>query len=334
MSANAEREALLDVAGLSVTYAIRGTTASAVEGASFRVAPGETVAVVGESGSGKTSAALAVLGLLPRGGRVAAGEIRFRGRELSRLGAPARRAILGSEIGAVFQDPLAALDPVRTIGDHVREALAGEPGLARKARRARAIELLAKAGLPDADRVAAEFPHRLSGGMRQRAMITMAIARGPRLLVADEPTSALDPTVQAEVLGLFRALKRETGMGVLLISHDLAVVAENADRAEVMYAGRIVESAGIADLLAGPRHPYTKMLLRSHPSRARPGERLAPIPGRVPGAAERPSGCRFRDRCPLARAKCAEVEPPLIPLAAAGARRAVACHFDEEVAGL
>jgi len=328
------REVLLDVAGLSASYAGARARVEAVLAASFRVYPGETVALVGESGSGKTTAALAVLSLLPGGGRIDAGEIRFRGRDLRKLDGKRMRSVLGAEIGVVFQDPLAALDPVHTIGEHVREALRGAPDLGSSGRRRRALELLDKVGLPEPERIAREHAHSLSGGMRQRAMIAIAIARSPSLLVADEPTSALDTTVQAGILELFRTLQAEIGMGMLLVTHDLAVVAENADRAEVMYAGRIVESASVEDLFRRPHHPYTAMLLRTHPSRARRGERLAPIPGRVPGPGEEPSGCRFRDRCPLARERCAEVEPALIPIAVAAGERAVACHYDEEAAAL
>jgi oligopeptide/dipeptide ABC transporter ATP-binding protein len=319
---------MLEVAGLTVRYG-GPSTPPAVDGARFRVRAGETVALVGESGCGKTSAALAVLSLLPRGARVDGGEIRFRGRDLRKLGQDEMRAVLGAEIGVVFQDPLAALDPVRTIGDHVLEALRGD---ARHPRRV--VELLAKVGLPEPERIAAEHPHRLSGGMRQRAMIALAIARNPSLLVADEPTSALDTTVQASILALFRALQAESGMGILLITHDLAVVAENAHRAEVMYAGKIVESAPVDQLFRAPRHPYTAMLLGSHPSLSPPGGRLRPIPGRVPAPGDRPSGCRFRDRCPIARKSCAEVEPELIPLAGAESDRAAACPYGEEAARL
>jgi oligopeptide/dipeptide ABC transporter ATP-binding protein len=326
----------LEVTGLSVRYDGPRGTERAVDRVSLRVHPGETVALVGESDCGKTTTALAVVSLLPRNSRVEAGEIRFRGRDLSKLDEGEMRAILGAEIGVVFQDPLAALDPVHTIGDHLREALRGEPGFSKGAETERVLELLAKVGLPDPARIAREHPHRLSGGMRQRAMIAIAIARKPSLLVADEPTSALDTTVQAGILELFRALQAEMGMGILLITHDLAVVAENAERADVMYAGRIVESAPVEALFRRPHHPYTAMLLRSHPSRAAHGRRLQPIPGRVPGPSERPSGCRFRDRCPIAREKCAEVEPQRIPVASPGAlaERSVACHFDEEAASL
>jgi oligopeptide/dipeptide ABC transporter ATP-binding protein len=324
------RTVLLEVARLSVAYG----DALAVDDASFRVYPGETLALVGESGSGKTSAALAVLGLLPPSASVRAGEIRFRGFDLARLSPRELRAILGAQVGVVFQDPLAALDPVMTIGAQLAEVLRQDEHVPSSEIAGRALALLERAGLADPARVAREHAHRLSGGMRQRATIAMAIARNPSLLVADEPTSALDPTVARGILELFRGLQAEIGLGMLLVTHDLAVVAGNAHRAAVMYAGRIVENAPVAELFAAPRHPYTALLLRSHPSRAdTTTARLAPIPGRVPSPGRRPSGCRFRDRCPLAKPKCAEVEPVLLPVTGPG-ERAVACHYDEEVASL
>jgi peptide/nickel transport system ATP-binding protein len=324
------RSVLLEVAALTTRFEGAGGAWAAVEDASFRILPGETLALLGESGCGKTATALSILDLLPRSGRIVAGEIRYRGEDLRKLSRAEMRAIRGAEIGMVFQDPLAALDPVQSVGQQVAEAVRLSGNLSRRQVRERAIELLGKVELPEPERIARELPHRLSGGMLQRVMIAIAIARGPSLLVADEPTSALDTTVQAGILDLFRRLQAESGMGILLITHDLAVVAQNAHRAEVMYAGRIVESAPFPDLFLRPRHPYTIALLRSHPSRAARGRRLEPIPGRVPGPAERLSGCRFRDRCPIAKARCAEVEPALIPLSVPGAERAVACHYDEE----
>jgi len=327
------RAVLLDVARLTTRYEGPSGPFLPVEGASFRVHPGETVALVGESGCGKTAAALSVLRLLPRGGRVVAGEIRFHGRELRSLPEPEMRALRGRSIGMVFQDPFAALDPLWTVGAQVREAVALD-GSSRKEARARTLALLERVGLPDPARIAREHPHRLSGGMRQRALIAIAIARGPSLLVADEPTSALDATVEAGILALFRELQAESGMGILLVTHDLAVVAQNAHRAAVMYAGRIVETGPVADLLERPRHPYTALLLRSHPARVARGERLAPIPGRVPAPSERLPGCRFRDRCPIAKPRCAELEPELLTLPAPDEDRAVACHYDEEASQL
>jgi peptide/nickel transport system ATP-binding protein len=325
---------LLDVARLTTRYEGASGPFHPVDEASFRVHPGETLALVGESGCGKTAAALSILRLLPRGGRIESGDVRFKGRELRTLPEEAMRRLRGAEIGMVFQDPLSALDPLWTIGDQVLETVRLDPKLSRAAARARVLELLARVGLPDPPRIAREHPHRLSGGMRQRAMIAIAIARGPSLLVADEPTSALDATVEAGILDLFRSLQQESGMGILLVTHDLAVVAQNAHRMAVMYAGRVVETGSVAGVLAHPRHPYTIALLRSHTSRAQPGERLAPIPGRVPAPSERPSGCRFRDRCPIAKPRCAELEPALLALTLPGPPRAVACHYDEEAAKL
>ena len=326
------RGVLLDVARLTTTYDAPGGTIRPVEDASFRIHPGETLALVGESGCGKTTAALAIVRLLPRGGRIESGDVRFKNRELRTLPEDEMRALRGAEIGFVFQDPLAALDPLWTIGDQVGEAVRLDGSLSRTAARERVLELLRRVGLPDPPRIAREHPHRLSGGMRQRAMIAIAIARGPSLLVADEPTSALDATVEAGILDLFRSLQNESGMGILLVTHDLAVVAENAHRVAVMYAGRVVETGTTAEVLARPRHPYTIALLRSHPSRAVGNSRLAPIPGRVPAPGERPSGCRFRDRCPIAAIRCAEVEPMLLTLPLAS--RSVACHYDEEASKL
>ena len=328
-----DRPVLLDVARLSTRYEGPDGPFLPVEGASFRIHPGETLALVGESGCGKTAAALSIPRLLPRGGRIVAGEIRFHGRELRTLPEEEMRALRGRQIGMVFQDPLGALDPLMTIGAQVREAVALE-GIGRRAVRARSLELLARAGLPEPARIADEYPHRLSGGMRQRATIAIAIARGPSLLVADEPTSALDATVAAGILSLFRELQAESGMGILLVTHDLAVVAGHAHRAAVMYAGRVVETGPVAGLLERPRHPYTIALLRSHPSRAARGQRVPAIPGRVPAPSERLPGCRFRDRCPLARPRCAELEPELLVRPAPDEERAVACHYDEEASRL
>ncbi|MFN0008995.1 MAG: ABC transporter ATP-binding protein [Planctomycetota bacterium] len=325
---------LLDVAGLTTRYPGPAGPFRPIEEASFRVRSGETLALVGESGCGKTAAALSILRLLPRGGRIESGEIRFQGRELRTLPEKEMRALRGAGIGMVFQDPLAALDPLWTIGSQVREAVALDRKLPREEMRASVLELLRRVGLPDPERIAREYPHRLSGGMRQRAMIAIAIARGPSLLVADEPTSALDTTVAAGILDLFRRLQAESGMGILLVTHDLAVVAQNAHRAAVMYAGRIVERGAVADLLARPRHPYTVALLRSHTSRASSGERLVPIPGRVPTPSERLPGCRFRDRCPIAKPRCSELEPALLALTGHGTERGVACHYDEEASRL
>jgi oligopeptide/dipeptide ABC transporter ATP-binding protein len=325
---------LLDVARMTTRYEGASGPFHPVEEASFRVHPGETLALVGESGCGKTATALSIVRLLPRGARVVSGEVRLHGQDLRTLPEAQMRLVRGAKIGMVFQDPLAALDPLWTVGDQVREAVALDRGLSRKETGERVLALLARVGLPDPARIAREHPHRLSGGMRQRATIAIAIARGPALLVADEPTSALDATVEAGILDLFRSLQAETGMGILLVTHDLAVVAQNAQRAAVMYAGRIVETASVEDLLARPRHPYTIALLRAHPSRAAKGERLVPIPGRVPAPEERLSGCRFRDRCPIAKARCAAEEPALLALTVPGADHAVACHFDDEASKL
>jgi oligopeptide/dipeptide ABC transporter ATP-binding protein len=319
--------ALLDITGLRVSFATRGETVNAVDGVDLSIQRGETVGLVGESGSGKSAAALAILGLHDETRTRVHGRIALDGVDLLGLAPREMRALRGARIAMVFQEPRAALDPVFSIGAHIAEALAAHRALAPGVARARAIELVRRVGLPDAERAFETYPHQMSGGMCQRAMIAAAIACGPALLVADEPTSALDVTVQAEILALLRELQAESGMSILLITHDLAVVADNARRAAVMYGGKIVEEAPVAELLDAPRHPYTILLLRSRPSLEARTRRLEPIAGAVESALARPSGCRFRLRCPIARAKCAEIEPELDRL---GEQHRAACHFIEE----
>jgi len=324
--------ALLEIAGLRVTFTTAAGDVRAVDGVDLAIERGETFGLVGESGSGKSATALAILRLHEGKKTRVGGRIALDGEDVLALAPRELRALRGGRIAMVFQEPRAALDPVFSVGAQVAETLlahgALEPGAARAGALARAsvIDLLRKVRLPDAERAFETYPHQLSGGMCQRAMIAAAIACRPALLVADEPTSALDVTVQAEILALLRDLQRESGMSILLITHDLAVVSQNARRAAVMYAGKIVEEAPVAELLATPRHPYTILLLRSRPNLASRA-RLEPIAGAVESALDRPSGCRFRLRCPLARARCAEIEPALEP---AGESHRAACHFIEE----
>ncbi len=308
--------AALEVRGLGVEFASeRGPPLRAVDGVCFAVAPGRTLAIVGESGCGKSVTALAVMGLLPPHARIA-GSIRLAGREIATLAPEEWRERRGAEMAMVFQEPMTSLNPAFTAGEQVAEALRLHQGLSRRDAFARAVEMLAQVRIPDAARRARQYPHQLSGGMRQRVMIAMALACRPRLLIADEPTTALDVTVQAQILALIDEMKRQTGTAVVLITHDLGVVADHADEVVVMYAGRVAERAPAATLFAAPQHPYTVGLLGAAPRLDRAGEggRLASIEGAVPDMARPPPGCRFAPRCPFRIARCAEA-PPLAEVA-------------------
>ncbi|MCD0418836.1 ABC transporter ATP-binding protein [Rubrivivax sp. JA1024] len=300
---------LLDIRNLRVRFATRHGAFTAVDGIDLVVERDEVLAVVGESGSGKSVAMLAVMGLLPWTATVTADRMAFDGQDLRTLSARQRRALVGRDVAMVFQEPMSSLNPCFTVGWQVGEALATHLGLDRAARKRRVVELLEQVGIPDAARRASAFPHQLSGGMCQRVMIAMALACQPRLLIADEPTTALDVTIQAQILDLLLALQRETGMALVLITHDLGVVAETADRVVVQYAGRQVETAPVDALFADPHHPYTAALLAALPERA-VGERLAAIPGVVPGQFDRPEGCLFAPRCPHAQPRCATPPGP------------------------
>jgi peptide/nickel transport system ATP-binding protein len=318
---------LLSIRGLRVRIASDGQDVRAVEGVDLDIMPGETVGIVGESGCGKSMTALAVMGLLPRPqGRVAGGEILFEGRDLLQLPEHERRMLRGNRIAMVFQEPMTSLNPVLTVGRQVAEALEVHRGLGRPAARAAAVELLARVGIPAPASRAADHPHRLSGGMRQRVMIAMAMACRPRLLIADEPTTALDVTIQAQILDLIEELQRETGAAVLLITHNLAVVAETARRVVVMYAGRVVEAAPVAALFDNPAHPYTSGLIGSVPvlgQRARVGrQRLREIPGLVPSLTRDHPGCAFAPRCASRVPTCLAAPPPIRRSGA----HASACH--------
>ncbi|MEM7306508.1 MAG: ABC transporter ATP-binding protein [Planctomycetota bacterium] len=330
----ANRKALLEVDGLRTYFRSEGEIARAVDGVSYTILEGETLGVVGESGCGKSVTSLSIMRLIPDPpGWIEAGEIRFRGRNLVACSEQEMRQIRGNEIAMIFQEPMTALNPVFTVGSQIIEAVREHQGLDPDAARARAIEMLELVGIPIPEARVDEYPHQLSGGMRQRVMIAMAMSCDPDLLIADEPTTALDVTVQAQILDLIAELQERTGMSVLLITHDLAVVAENAHHVAVMYAGKVVEYAPVEELFARPRHPYTIGLFRSLPDLAKPGERLATIPGIVPSAFAFPSGCRYRTRCPIARDECAAAEPPLAALDQDGVHT-VACHLLEEAAKL
>jgi len=313
---------LLDVRDLRVTFATRGGEFIAVDGIDLAVDGDEVLAIVGESGSGKSVAMLALMGLLPWTASVSAERMRFDGRELSTLTPRERRALVGRDLAMIFQEPITSLNPCFTVGWQIGEVLGVHLGLDRTARKRRALELLDQVGIPDAERRMRAFPHQLSGGMCQRVMIAMALACEPKLLIADEPTTALDVTIQAQILDLLLRLKRERRMGLVLITHDLGLVAEHADRVSVQYAGRQVESESAEALFADPHHPYTAALLAALPERSAT-QRLRSIPGVVPGQFDRPRGCLFAPRCEHADARCRSTAP-----AHAGPELGLAlCHY-------
>jgi peptide/nickel transport system ATP-binding protein len=314
MTGISAEEPLLRVEDLRVEFSTEDGIVHAVDGISYDVHAGSTLGIVGESGSGKTVAALTAMGLTRRMGARISGRILFEGRDLLALSEEGMRRLRGNEIAMVFQDPLSTLHPLYTVGAQIVEAIRAHRDVSKTQCRARAIELLDLVGMREpADRVD-EYPHELSGGMRQRAMIAMALANEPKLLIADEPTTALDVTVQAQILALLTRLQRELSMAIVIVTHDLGVVADVADDVAVMYAGRIVETAPTARLLSAPEHPYTWGLLRSIPTLAGPRvRRLEPIPGSPPSLIERPSGCHFHPRCPYAQPDHARIDPRLEP---------------------
>ncbi len=311
---------LLEVERLTVEFGSTESPLVAASDVSFTVDAGEVVGIVGESGSGKSVSALAVMGLVDAPGRVRADRLAFDGRDLERMPGRERRALLGGEMAMIFQDPMTSLNPSFTVAFQLMETIALHEGGSRRARRARALQLLHDVEIPDAERRLDAYPHQLSGGMSQRVMLAMAIACNPRLLIADEPTTALDVTVQAQMLALLARLQKERGMALVLITHDLGVVSEVAQRVLVMYAGQIVESARADDLFAAPRHPYTEALLASLPERNAGRRRLASLPGVVPGALDRPAGCLLSPRCPYVQARCRVERPPLFEVGAGRAR--------------
>jgi oligopeptide/dipeptide ABC transporter ATP-binding protein len=328
------RDALLSVQELVVRFRTSRGTVYAVNGVSFEVGRGETLGLVGESGSGKSVTSLAIMGLLPQpAGRVAAGTIQFEGRNLVELPESELRRIRGKEISMVFQDPMSSLNPVLTIGEQVVETIRAHTDLDRGAARARAAETLGSVGIPRAERQLGRYPHQFSGGMRQRVMIAMALALEPRLLIADEPTTALDVTIQAQVLQLLRDMTVRTGTSLVLISHDLGIMARMAHRIVIMYAGSVMESGPTVELFAHPRHPYTVGLLNAAPRIDDRGEALRPIEGAPPDLEEPPTGCPFAPRCRWRVAACWTDTPPLRSL---GSEQLVACHnmvTQQEVAG-
>ena len=304
-------EPLLEVSELRVNFYTHAGVVHAVRGASFVVHHGETLALVGESGSGKSVSALAIMGLVPKPGRIVGGEIRFAGRNLTALPPHEMRRIRGAEIGMIFQDPMTSLNPTMTVGRQIAEVVQKHRGLSRRAAMERAAEMLALVGIPNPRMRLSQYPHEFSGGMRQRVMIAMALACEPKLLIADEPTTSLDVTIQAQILDLMASLQKQMGMAILLITHDLGVVARMADRVAVMYAGQVVEQAPVDEVFYRTRHPYTRALMRAIPNpQADVRQELEAIPGSPPDLYEEPPGCAFAPRCSRAMEVCRRYAPP------------------------
>ena len=306
---------LLELKRLAVSFSTDDGTVKAVDGIDLSLAKGRTLGLVGESGCGKSVTSLAVMGLLPPENSHVSGEVQFEGRDLLKIGKAELRDLRGARLAMIFQEPMTSLNPSYTVGNQIIEAIQRHQGLNAAEARAKAIDMLKLVRIPSPEKRIDDYPHKLSGGMRQRAMIAMALACGPQLLIADEPTTALDVTIQAQILDLMRGLRRDTGTAIILITHDLGVVAEMADDVAVMYAGQIVERAPVATLFARPEHPYTVGLLGSIPKLDEKRERLPSIEGRVPDMTHPPEGCRFAARCPFVEPACRETAPQLVEVA-------------------
>ena len=307
-------EPLLAVDDLRVHLFTNRGVVRAVDGVGFALSAGESLGIVGESGCGKTMTALSLMRLIPSPpARIVSGRIMFDGEDVVALDEPRLRALRGNAMAMIYQDPMTTLNPVFSVGEQIAEAVRLHRDASRAAARARAVEMLELVGIPDPARCAQSYPHQLSGGMRQRAVIAMALACHPKLLIADEPTTALDVTIQAQILDLMRRLQQELGTAIILITHDLGVIADLVDTVVVMYAGKVVEHAPVKQLFAAPRHPYTQGLMRSVPSLETREHRMRTIEGTVPSAYAMPSGCRFHPRCGIARDVCRTDEPPLVP---------------------
>jgi oligopeptide transport system ATP-binding protein len=341
------RDAVLDVKGLSVTLRTPRGTVRAVNEVSFQARAGQTLALLGESGCGKSMTAKAIAGLLDPVAEVDGGQLILNGQDLATMSARQRRKVAGPQLGIVFQDALTALNPVYKVGTQLGEAFRIHQKLSARQARAKAIELMQRVGIPEPESRVDAYPHQFSGGMRQRILIAMAVALNPSLLIADEPTTALDVTIQAQIMALLKSLREENNLAVVLITHDLAVVAEEADTVAVMYAGNVVETGTVAEVFANPRHPYTKGLLESVPVDAVRGSTLSSIPGNPPELHKIPSGCVYQSRCPLVQEVCRTNRPELLPvrpiaaapadgsgagaLPAVAVEQAAACHFSKEL---
>ena len=312
-------EPLLEVRNLRVEFPTRRGTLVAVDDLSFEIAPGEVLGVVGESGAGKSLTGMAIIGLLEPPGRIAAGEIRLEGERIDRLSLEAMRRIRGKRIGAIFQDPLTSLNPLFTIGAQLTETIRTHLGFDEAHARARAIELLAEVGIPAPEARIDSYPHHFSGGMRQRVVIALALCARPRLIVADEPTTALDVSIQAQIIELLKKLARENGAAVMLITHDMGVIAETADRVAVMYAGRLAEIGPVREVIHAPRHPYTSGLMSSIPKLGDTRATLAQIDGAMPRLSAIPKGCAFNPRCPERFDRCLAERPSTMPAGASAA---------------
>jgi oligopeptide/dipeptide ABC transporter ATP-binding protein len=328
-------EPVLSIRDLVVEFTTEDGIVQAVDGISYDLYPGETLGIVGESGSGKSVSTMSLLGLIPQPpGRIVRGEAIFQGTDLLKLGKKALRRVRGKDMAIVFQDPMTSLNPVLKIGFQISEAIkTHHPEIKDDAAKKRAVDLLKLVGVPNPERRVEQYPHEFSGGMRQRAMIAMAIANEPTVLIADEPTTALDVTIQAQILEVLKKAQDETHAATILITHDLGLIAELADRVIVMYAGKVVEVGDVNTIFASPRHPYTVGLMDSLPKLTAEEEWLRPIPGQPPSLISRPPGCPFHPRCFLSqgRARCREEEPPLRPIDES--EHLTACHFAEELEG-
>ena len=317
---------LLEVEDLRVEFPTRRGVLVAVDGISFAIEEGEVLGVVGESGAGKSLTGMSIIGLLEPPGRIAEGHVRLDGRRIDNLAPEAMRRIRGKQIGAVFQDPLTSLNPLYTIGRQLVETISTHLDLGERAARSRALELLSEVGIPAPERRIDSYPHEFSGGMRQRVVIALALAANPRLLIADEPTTALDVSIQAQIIALLKRLCREHSTAVMLVTHDMGVIAETADRVAVMYAGRIAEIGPVRDVIQAPRHPYTEGLMGSIPTMAERRDRLVQIEGAMPRLTEIPPGCAFGPRCPKVFNRCGSERPEL--MATAGSSRAACWLYD------